>query len=88
MIGNVSVPAGTYTLYTIPEPEGGTLIINTQTGQGGTTYNSDLDLGRVSMTRTMLDETIEVFTISIDETANMLQLSWDQSAFSIPVRIN
>lgn len=90
MIGDVSVPAGTYTLYTIPEPEGGTLIINTQTGQGGTTYNSDLDLGRVPLTHSMLDETVEVFSISIveSESSNMLQLAWDQSAFSVPVRIN
>ena len=29
------VPAGEYTLYTIPEEGGGTLIINQQTGQGG-----------------------------------------------------
>ena len=89
-IGDVLVPAGTYTLFTIPEPDGGTLIINTQTDQGGTTYNSDLDLGRVPMTRTMLDETVEVFNISIvnSESSDMLRIAWDQSAFSVPVRIN
>ena len=90
MIGSVAVPAGTYTLYTIPEPEGGTLIINTQTDQGGTTYNNDLDLGRVPLTRSMLDETVETFSISIvnDGSSNSLQLAWDQSAFSVPIRIN
>ena len=85
-IGELSVPAGTYTLFTIPEPDGGTLIINTQTGQGGTTYNSDLNLGTVPMVRTSLDDAVEVFTISIEN--NQLQLLWDQSAFSVPVRIN
>ncbi len=89
-IGDVSVPAGTYTLFTIPESEGGTLIINTQTDQGGTTYNSELDLGRVSMTRTQLDDVVEVFNISIEEEASShrLQIAWDQSAFSVPVQIN
>ncbi len=36
---DLTVPAGTYTLYTIPEPDGGPLIVNRQTGEGGTTYN-------------------------------------------------
>ena len=89
-IGDVAVPAGTYTLFTIPEPEGGTLIINTQTDQGGTTYNSDLDLGRVSMTRTNLDDAVDVFNISIveDASSHRLQIAWDQSAFSVPIQTN
>ncbi|MCI0435899.1 MAG: DUF2911 domain-containing protein, partial [Gemmatimonadetes bacterium] len=32
MIGDATVPAGTYTFYTHPSPEGWTLIINQQTG--------------------------------------------------------
>lgn len=86
IIGDFPVAAGTYTLFTIPEPEGGTLIINTQTDQGGTTYNSELDLVRVPMTRTMLDDAVEVFTISVEN--QQLQISWDQSTFAVPVQLN
>ena len=60
-IGNLEVPAGEYTLFSIPEEDGGTLIINTQTGQNGRNYNPDLDLGRISLNRKNLPETIENF---------------------------
>ena len=78
--------------YSVSEnhPEGGTLIVNTPTYQGGTTHNSDWNLERVPRTRTTLDETAEVFTASIAEgkSSDHLQLSRNQSAFSVPVRTN
>src|SRR5664279_3078053 len=37
-IGGAAVPAGSYTLYTIPSESGWKLIINKQTGQWGTDY--------------------------------------------------
>ena len=88
--GDLSVPAGTYTLFTIPEPAGGTLIINTQTGQGGTSHNPDLDLGRVPMQFETLDEPVEVFTIDIveREQGGILQIMWDRTAFTIPFTVN
>ena len=36
VVGGTRVPAGTYTLYTVPGPEAWQLIINRQTGQWGT----------------------------------------------------
>src|SRR5688572_2972596 len=39
MIGNLHVPAGTYSLYTIPGEKEWTLIVNKQTGQWGTNYD-------------------------------------------------
>ena len=88
-IGDVDVPAGTYTLYSIPEEDGGTLIINRQTGQGGTTYNEEMDLGRVPMERSTTDETVGDFTISIEGAGSdgSLQLIWDQSRFSVPIEV-
>lgn len=88
--GDVAMPAGQYTLYTIPAPDGGMLIINQQTGQGGTTYNADQDLGRVPMTSRTLDETVELFTIEIVDTeeGGELQLQWDQTAFVIPFTVD
>ncbi|WP_446745655.1 DUF2911 domain-containing protein [Silvibacterium acidisoli] len=48
-IGDLSVPAGTYTVYSLPSESGWKLIINKQTGQWGTVYNENQDLGRVAM---------------------------------------
>ena len=49
MIGTVHVPAGTYTLYTIPGEKEWTLIVNKQTGQWGTNYDEAQDLGRTKL---------------------------------------
>lgn len=89
MIGEVAVPAGTYTLFSIPEADGGLLIINTQTGQGGTTYNEDRDLGRIPMIRETLVDSEEIFNIAIEERSPnaMLQLRWDQTAYSVPLTV-
>src|SRR5271166_6429219 len=48
-IGGANVPAGSYTLYTLPGPTSWKLIINKQTGQWGTEYSQGQDLARVEM---------------------------------------
>ncbi|WP_421978625.1 DUF2911 domain-containing protein [Roseivirga seohaensis] len=84
-IGDLNVPAGEYTFFTIPEPDGGTLIINKQTGQNGQSYNQDRDLGRVPMQISQQKEVTEPFTIKIEESENggVIKLIWDQTVFSI-----
>lgn len=88
--GTVEVPAGEYTLFSIPEADGGWLIVNRQTGQNGTAYDSAQDLGRVRMRRRTVSEPVEAFTIraeTVCEDAGMLRLSWDTSEFTVPFRV-
>ena len=89
LVGNLRVPAGEYTLFTIPEPEGGVLIFNRQTGQGGTTYDEAQDLGRVPMSVSALPEPVELFTIAVEEgaTGGAIELRWGRTAFSVPFTI-
>ena len=84
MFGNLEVPAGEYTLFTIPEPDGGTLIINKQTGQNGQSYDKSRDLGRVPMQISTQDEETEAFTIKVEETESggALKLIWGNTVFS------
>src|SRR5215210_2048879 len=49
MIGAIHVPAGTYTLFTIPGEKEWTLIVNKQTGQWGLAYDESQDLGRTKL---------------------------------------
>jgi hypothetical protein len=67
-IGGLMAPANEYTLFSIPEEDGGTLFINTQTGQNGRSYNADLDLGQVELKREVNPDMVEVFTITVTET--------------------
>lgn len=79
--GDLLVPAGTYTLSTIPEADESTLIINTQTGQGGTSYDPDRDLGRVILSHAELDESVEIFRVVVEEApgGGALRLQWDKT---------
>ena len=89
VVRDLEVPAGEYTLYSIPAEEGGLLLINAQTGQGGTTYDADLDLGRVDLTRTTLEESVEVFTIRVEEMeeGGALKLQWGTTELSVPFTV-
>lgn len=83
------VPAGRYTLFSIPSPSGGTLIVSRQTGQNGQSYDEQQDLGRVPMQVRKLAEPVEVFTIDATEAAQggELALKWDRAAFVVPFTV-
>ncbi|MBS1808265.1 MAG: DUF2911 domain-containing protein [Acidobacteria bacterium] len=87
-VGNVAVPKGTYTLYTIPGQKGWKLIINKQTGQWGTPYKSEYEkdeLGRIDMQVEALPSPVEQFTIALDQTGDggVLKLEWEQTRSSV-----
>lgn len=88
-IGGAKVPAGTYTLYTLPSEGTWKLIINKQTGQWGTEYNQDQDLARVDMTRSEIVVPVEQFTISLDQDSNDsadLVLEWEKTRLTVVVK--
>lgn len=82
MIGNLMVPAGKYTIYTLASKAGWKLIINKQTGQWGLEYKPEMDLGRVDLTLETLPAAVERFTIKIVPTGSTgaLRLEWDKTA--------
>lgn len=88
-IGDARVPAGAYSLWTTFSAEAATLIINEQTGQWGTAYDASRDLVHVPMSRVPLSDVAERFTISIEETpeGGVLKLAWDDTEFSVPMRV-
>lgn len=85
LVGNVRVPAGSYTLWTIPNTTGWQLIINKQTGQWGTVYNEDQDLARIPMTAERLTTPVEQFTLAIDN--GRLSLAWADWRAWVPISI-
>ena len=88
MIGNLHVPAGTYTLYTIPNQKDWTLIVNKQTGQWGTNYDETQDLGRVTMTVKPLKTPVETFAIGVKPGTGAngtLTMSWENVEASVPL---
>src|SRR3954471_1534529 len=65
-LGGLSLPAGTYTLWTAPHLGGVDLIVNRQTGQWGTEYNRARDLGTAPMKADSVSPPVEKFTIAIE----------------------
>jgi len=80
--GNLTVPAGNHTLYTLPSHSGWQLIINNQTGQWGTEYHQEQDLGRTPMQSKPLSAPQEVMSISFENTtpnSTELHVRWENS---------
>lgn len=89
-IGDVNIPRGTYTLYTLPGPDQWQLIVNRQTGQWGTEYHAEQDLARIPMQRSELAQPMEQFTIGFApqglDGANLV-MEWENTRVSVPVRV-
>lgn len=88
--GTLAVPAATYTLWTMPTADGVQLIINRQTGQWGTEYHQDRDLGRIAMKVEPLDPPVERFTIAIESTGagqGELRFDWANTRWVAPFRV-
>jgi hypothetical protein len=84
--GGTVVPAGFYTLWTVPSSVGWKLIVNSETGQWGTAHNSEKDLYTIDMKMTALAQAVEQFTISVEPTSGggILKLDWDTTRASAP----
>lgn len=80
--GNLSIPAGNYTIFTIPNQDKWTLIINKKTGEWGIPYKYESDeLGRVDMTASQTASMTENFTLSFDQMGSSctMNLTWEKT---------
>jgi hypothetical protein len=87
-LAGLSLPAGTYTLWTVPRANRVDLIVNRQTGQWGTEYGRGHDLGSVPMRADSVDTTVEQFTISIeplDDRHGTLAMAWGTFRWTAPI---
>ena len=88
--GGTVVPAGTYTLYTLPGEKAWKLIINKQTGQWGTQYDQAQDLARIGLKVGATAAPVEQFTITLTGTgaaAGLLTMEWENTKLTIPFTV-
>jgi len=88
VIGGATVPAGKYTLWTLPTPTGWKLMINKQTGQWGTEYHAEQDLARVNAKVQTLRAPVEQFVIGFEPIAaatTVMTFTWDKTKVFVPV---
>jgi hypothetical protein len=89
-LAGMAVPAGTYTLWTVPRRDRVELIVNRQTGQWGTGYGRAHDIGRAPMTTETLAAPVEQFTISVDPGAasrGTLTMAWGPFKWTAPIQV-
>jgi hypothetical protein len=91
MIGDVRVPAGSYSLFTIPEPSKWTLVINKTADQfGAFDYDQKMDFGRTAMKVSPTAAPVEQFTIKFSPkggSAAALEMVWENTLASVPVTV-
>jgi hypothetical protein len=88
VVGGKTVPAGSYTIFTIPAADKWTLIINKKTGEWGIPYKYERDeLARVDMNVSQLPAPVENFTIAYDKSGGgcILQMDWETTRASVDI---
>ncbi len=87
--GALAVPAGTYTIYTVPGEKEWQLVVSKKTGQWGIPYPAGQDLGRAPMKAETLTTPAAQLTIAIDSSATggTLHVQWGTTGASVPFTV-
>ena len=88
-VAGKDVPAGSYTIFTLPTADKWTLIINKKTGEWGIPYKYESDeLLRADMNVSKTPSPVENFTIAFDQSGKTctMNLDWENTRASIPLQ--
>jgi Protein of unknown function (DUF2911) len=88
LVGGKNVPAGRYTLFTLPTRTKWALIISKKIGEWGITYPGEkYDFARIEMKVSKLPSPLENFTISFDQAGNSctMKLDWETTRAAIDI---
>ena len=89
-IGGKTIPAGTYSMFAIPEKDQWTIIINKQTDRWGAyTYDESKDVARIKVPVKQLTTAVEALAITFTASASgaNLNIGWDKTAVEVPITI-
>jgi hypothetical protein len=89
MLGDTKVPAGSYTLYTVPGKDSWTVIVNSDTNTWGAySYKKDKDVARITVptqeTVAPTETLSMVFRQDIDGIS--LMIGWDDTYIEVPFK--
>jgi|ERR1700678_1439932 hypothetical protein len=88
VVGGKTVPAGSYTIFTVPTADKWTLIVNKKTGEWGIPYKYESDeLARVDMKVSNLPSPLENFTIAYDKSGSgcAMHIDWETTRASVDI---
>ena len=90
VIGTETIPAGAYTIYTVPmEGEGSKMVFSKHLGKWGIPVDEKNDLVRVDMTKSELETPVDQFTMAIekDGMGGKIKLMWEKTQYTVPFTV-
>jgi hypothetical protein len=94
VFGETTIPAGAYTLFTLPQEDGtAKLIVNKQVGQWGIgrgSYDEKQDVARIDLKKEALDKPADQFTMAVEKnpsSGGVLKMMWENTQFSTPFTV-
>lgn len=90
IVGGKPVPAGGYTIFTIPNADKWTLIVSKKTGEWGIPYPGEqFDLVRAEMKVSSLPAPVENFTIAFEPSGGgcTMQMDWENTRASVAISV-
>lgn len=90
--GGTVVPAGAYSLYTLPATDGSALLlVNKLIGQwGANPYDEKHELARIALKADSLTTTLDQFTMAVEKNpagGGVIKLAWENTQFSAPFTV-
>jgi len=87
-IDGKTLPAGKYSIWTVPNEKTWEVIFNSQIGQWGTQYDSTKDVLRANAQVEKTNEGVEKFEIRFEESENIvLEMRWDNTLVKLPLKV-
>lgn len=92
IIGGKLLPAGEYTLWTIPERDKWTVIFNSKQYGWGVSFDGEAsrepeaDVLKVEVPVESTGAPVEMFTISFNEAIPAMEMAWEQTKISVPIK--
>jgi hypothetical protein len=91
VMGGTTIPAGAYTLFTLPADSGSAkLIVSKQLGQWGLQYDEKQDLARIDLKKGAVEKPVDQFTMAVAKDSaggGLLKLMWENTEFSVPFTV-
>src|SRR5215475_12017544 len=85
--GDTTIPAGAYTLYMVPDDNGGKLAISKSLGAWGVPVDEKNDLARVDLKKEPLEKPNDQLALAVEKNPSgggVIKIMWEGAQFTAP----
>ncbi len=91
MIGDTTIPAGSYTLYMVPDEKGTSkMAFCKKTGQWGIPVDTKDDLARVDLKKESLDADVNQYMMALESNPSgggRISFKWEKTQYSVDFKV-